>query len=55
MVLPKGLAMILLGIWLILFSLMSIPSLGFNFSHGRDVLAVLGIVAGVILIWKRGG
>lgn len=50
---PTNLAMLLLAIWLILFGLLTMPMLGFGFSHSGDVLGVLAIVVGVLLIAKR--
>jgi hypothetical protein len=50
---PKDLGMILLAAWLILFGLLTAPSLRVSFAHSGDVLAVLAIAAGVLLLMKR--
>ena len=51
---PANLGMILLAVWLILFGLLTAPFLGFHFAHSGDVLAVLAIVAGVLILLRRG-
>jgi len=53
MKMPKNLGMLLLAIWLILFGLLTAPFLGFGFAHSGDLLAVLGIAAGVLLLMQR--
>jgi len=53
MKLPKNLGMLLLGIWLILFGLLTAPFLSFSFSHSGDLLASLAIAAGVLLFLQR--
>jgi hypothetical protein len=45
MKMPKNLAMLLLAIWLILFSVLTAPFLGVSFTHIGDLLAILGIAA----------
>ena len=52
--LPKGLGMILLAVWLILWGVLTAPFLNFSFSYSGDVLAVLAVVAGVVLLLRRG-
>jgi hypothetical protein len=49
--LPKNLAMILLGIWLIMTGL--IPLLRFNFQGLSLIMAVLAIVTGVLILLDR--
>ena len=53
MKLPGNLAMLLLAIWLILFGLLTAPSLNITFNYSGDILAVLAIVAGVLLLRQR--
>ena len=53
MKMPKNLGMLLLAIWLILFGLLTAPSLKFSFSHSGDLLAILAIVVGVLLLLQR--
>jgi hypothetical protein len=50
---PKGLGMMLLAVWLILFGILTAPFLKFSFAYSGDVLAILAIAAGVLLILKR--
>jgi hypothetical protein len=50
---PKNLGMLLLAVWLILFGVLTAPSLKFSFAHSGDVLAVLGIAAGVPPLLQR--
>ena len=50
---PKNLGRLLLAIWLILFGVLTAPFLNFGFSHSADLLAVLGIVTGVLLLLQR--
>ena len=54
MKLPSNLGMILLGVWLIVFAVLTAPSLKFSFSHSGDALAVLAVAAGVVLLIQRG-
>lgn len=51
---PANLGMILLAVWLILFGLLTAPFLGFHFARSGDLLAVLGIVAGVLILLRKG-
>ena len=51
--LTKGLGMILLAVWLILYGVLSAPALSVSFAYSGDVLAVLAIVVGVVLLLKR--
>jgi hypothetical protein len=53
MKMPKNLGMLLLAIWLILFSLLTAPFLSISFAHSGDLLAVLGIATGVLLLFQR--
>jgi hypothetical protein len=53
MTVPQNLGTLLLAIWLILWGVLTAPFLGVSFSHSGDVLAVLGIAAGVALILRR--
>jgi hypothetical protein len=53
MTVPQNLGMLLLAIWLILWGVLTAPFLSVSFSHSGDVLAVLGIAAGIALILKR--
>lgn len=53
MKLPKNLGMVLTGVWLILFGLLTAPFLGVHFSHSADILAVLAVAAGVLLLMQR--
>jgi hypothetical protein len=50
---PKNLGMILLGIWLILYGLLTAPFLRLNFAYSGDILAVLAVVAGILLLMQR--
>jgi hypothetical protein len=50
MKLPKNLGMLLLGVWLILFGLLTAPFLKFSFAYSGDLLAVLAVAVGVVLL-----
>lgn len=50
---PSNLGMLLLAIWLILFGLLTAPSLRFGFAHSGDVLAVFAVVVGVLLLLRK--
>jgi hypothetical protein len=50
---PKDLGMMLLAAWLIVYGLLSLSFLKISFAHSGDVLAVLGIAAGVLLLMRR--
>jgi len=50
---PKNLGMKLLAAWLIAFGLLSLSFLQISFAHSADLLAVLGIAAGVLLLLDR--
>jgi hypothetical protein len=49
---PKDLGMILLAAWLILFGLLTAPSLKVSFAHSGDLLALLAIAAGILLLMR---
>jgi hypothetical protein len=53
MKLPRNLGMLLLAVWLILFGLLTAPSLRLGFAHAGDLLAVLAVAAGVVLLLER--
>ena len=53
MKLPKNLGMLLLAIWLILFAVLTAPSLRLTFAHSGDVLAVFAVVVAVLLLVQR--
>ncbi len=53
MKLPKNLGMLLLAIWLIVYGVLTAPSLGLTFSHSGDALAVFAAVVGVLLLIQR--
>jgi hypothetical protein len=53
MKLPKNLGMLLLAIWLILFAVLTAPSLQLSFAHSGDVLAVFAVVVAVLLLYQR--
>ena len=53
MQIPKNLGMLLLAVWLILYGLLTAPSLNVHFAYSGDLLAVLAIAAGVLLLMKR--
>ena len=53
MKLPTNLGLLLLGVWLILFGLLTAPFLKFGFTYSGDVLAALAIVVGVLLLLQR--
>lgn len=53
MKMPKNLGTLLLAIWLILFGLLTAPFLSVSFAHSGDLLAALGIAAGVLLLLQR--
>jgi len=44
---------VLLAVWLIAFSLLTVSFLKTRFAHSGDVLSVLAIAAGVLLLLKR--
>ena len=50
---PKNLGMLLLAVWLILFGVLTAPFLKVSFAHSGDLLAILGIAAGVLLLLQR--
>ena len=50
---PRNLGTLLLGIWLILFGVLTAPFLGLSFTHSGDIVAVLGIATGVLLLVQR--
>ena len=54
MKIPPNLGLILLGVWLILFGILSAPFLSVRFSHSADVLAVFAIVTGAVLLLRGG-
>jgi hypothetical protein len=45
--------MTLLAAWLVLFGLLTAPSLKLSFAYSGDLLAVLAIAAGVLLFLQR--
>jgi hypothetical protein len=47
----RGAGLLVLSVWLIFTGLRSL--LNFHFSGDATVLAVLALVAGVLLVWKR--
>ena len=53
MKMPNNLGMLLLAVWLILFGVLTAPFLRFSFVHSGDLLALLGIVTGVLLLLQR--
>jgi len=53
MKIPKNLGMLLLAIWLILFAVLTAPSLHVSFAYSGDVLAVFAVVVGVLLLFQR--
>ena len=53
MKMPPQLGMLLLGIWLILFGLLTNTIFAVSFTHANNVLAILGIVTGVLLLLHR--
>ena len=53
MKLPRNLGMLLLALWLVLFGLLTASFLRVDFTHSRDLLAVLAVVAGVFLFLQR--
>jgi hypothetical protein len=50
---PENLGMLLLAVWLILLGVLTAPVLSFGFAHSGDVLAVLGVAAGVPPLLQR--
>ncbi len=50
---PKNLGPILVGIWLVLFGLLTAPFLKINFEYSGHILAVLAIAAGICLLFQR--
>ena len=50
---PKDLGTMVLAAWLVLYGLLTAPSLKISFAHSGDVLAVLAIAAGVLLVMRR--
>ena len=53
MKLPKNLGIILLAVWLILFGLLTAPSLKVSFAYSGDLLALLAIAGGICLFLQR--
>ncbi len=53
MKMPKNLGLVLLAVWLILFGVLTAPFLRFSFPYSGDLLAVLGVAAGVLLLLQR--
>jgi hypothetical protein len=53
MKLPKNLGMLLLAIWLILFAVLTAPSLRLTFAYSGDVLAVFAVIVAVLLLVQR--
>jgi hypothetical protein len=53
MKMPGNLGMLLLGVWLILYGVLSAPFLKFGFAYSGDVLAVFAVVVGVLLLLRR--
>jgi uncharacterized membrane protein HdeD (DUF308 family) len=49
----RNLGAILLGVWLILFGLLTQTFRHITFTRSHDVLAVLAIVAGVVYLVRR--
>ncbi|WP_425614065.1 hypothetical protein NA78x_003919 [Anatilimnocola sp. NA78] len=54
MKIPGSIGMILLAVWLILFGILTAPFLAVRFTNSNDVLAILAIVTGAVLLWRRG-
>jgi hypothetical protein len=50
---PKGLGMLLLAIWFVLYGILTQSFVRISFSHSGDVLALLAIAVGVVLFMKR--
>jgi hypothetical protein len=50
---PKNPGMLLLAVWLTLFGVLTAPLLKFSFAPSGDVLAVLGIAAGMLHLLQR--
>lgn len=50
---PKSLGIMLLAVWLILYGVLTAPFLKISFAYSTDLLALLAIVAGVLLLWRR--
>ena len=53
MKMSKNLGAVLLAVWLILWGLTHNSMFAINFSHSSDVLAVIGIAAGILLLINR--
>lgn len=53
MKLPPNLSMILLGVWLILWGILTAPFLKFSFNYSADILAILAIAAGVAVLLRK--
>jgi hypothetical protein len=53
MKLPRNLGMILLGVWLVLFGILTAPFLKLSFAYSGDLLALLAVAAGVLLLLRR--
>jgi hypothetical protein len=49
----KGLAAILLAVFLILFGVLNSPMLEVHFKYSGDILALLAIVTGVVVLLRR--
>jgi hypothetical protein len=52
MTIPKNIDRILMGIWFILFAVLTAPALGLHFGHSADVLAVLAAVVAIALFLR---
>jgi len=50
---PRHLVTLLLGIWLILFGLLTQHLYPIAFRHSHDVLGVLAIIAGILCVARR--
>jgi len=50
---PRQLGTLLLGIWLILFGLLTQHLHPIAFRHSQDILAVLAIIAGILCLARR--
>ena len=53
MKMPPQLGMLLLGIWLIVYGLLTNSILHISFTHSGDVMAIFAIVVGVLLLLHR--
>ena len=53
MTIPKNLGRILMAVWFILYGILTAPFLRLSFAYSADLLALLAIVVGALILWRR--